>query len=69
MRLKLVPDQTSYDFFRYWKVTFGASILAMILSLALFFVQGLNLGIDFLGGTTIRTESARPVDIPLRRRN
>ena len=63
MRLKLVPDQTSYDFFRYWKVTFGASILAMILSLALFFVQGLNLGIDFLGGTTIRTESSTPVDV------
>jgi preprotein translocase subunit SecF len=63
MRLKLVPDQTSIDFFRYWKVTFGASVLAMVLSLVAFAVLGLNFGIDFRGGTTIRTEAQAPVDI------
>ena len=30
-------------------------------------IQGLNFGIDFRGGTTIRTESAQPVDIGLYR--
>ncbi|MFT6911806.1 MAG: preprotein translocase subunit SecF [Paracoccaceae bacterium] len=63
MRLKLVPSETAYDFFKYWKASFGASILAVIASVILFFMIGLNFGIDFLGGTTIRTESVQPVDI------
>ena len=63
MRLKLVPDETHIDFFRHAKVTFGASVVAMVLSLALWLVMGLNFGIDFRGGTTIRTESAQPVDV------
>jgi preprotein translocase subunit SecF len=63
MRLKLVPQNTSWDFFRYQKVTFGASILAMVLSVVLWLSMGLNFGIDFLGGTTIRTESSVPVDV------
>ncbi|MBT8455895.1 MAG: protein translocase subunit SecF, partial [Alphaproteobacteria bacterium] len=63
MRLRLVPQETSYDFFRFWKITFGASVVAMILSIAVFFVVGLNFGIDFRGGTTIRTESVQPVDV------
>lgn len=67
MRLKLVPTETSYDFFRFWKITFGASIAAMVASVALFFLLGLNLGIDFLGGTTIRTESPTAVDVGLYR--
>ncbi|MEM8554667.1 MAG: protein translocase subunit SecF [Pseudomonadota bacterium] len=63
MRLKLVPSETKVDFFKAWKVTFGASVVAMVLSIALFFVMGLNFGIDFRGGTTIRTESPQPVDV------
>ena len=63
MRLRLVPKETAYDFFRYWKVTFGASAVAVVLSIVLFFVVGLNFGIDFRGGTTIRTESAQTVDV------
>jgi preprotein translocase subunit SecF len=35
----------------------------MVLSFGSFMVQGLNYGIDFRGGTTIRTESAQPVDV------
>jgi len=63
MRLKLVPSQTSWDFFAKAKYTFGASVLAVLLSVALYFVLGLNYGIDFRGGTTIRTESVQPVDV------
>jgi preprotein translocase subunit SecF len=63
MRLRLVPEGTHIDFFRFAKLTFGMSVLMMVLSVVLFFVQGLNYGIDFRGGTTIRTESAVPVDI------
>lgn len=63
MRLKLVPDATSIDFFRHWRTTFGASMVAMVLSIIAFLVMGLNFGIDFRGGTSIRTEAQAPVDI------
>ncbi|MGB5560641.1 MAG: protein translocase subunit SecF [Paracoccaceae bacterium] len=63
MRLKLVPDNTKIDFFKQAKLTFGASVLAVVVSIILYFVMGLNYGIDFRGGTTIRTESAQPVDV------
>jgi preprotein translocase subunit SecF len=62
-RLRLVPEKTNIDFFRIQWVTFGASIAAMVLSLVLVFTMGLNFGIDFRGGTTIRTESANVVDV------
>ena len=63
MRLKLVPAGTEWDFFRLSRLTLGASALAMIASVVLFFVVGLNFGIDFRGGTTIRTESTQAVDV------
>ncbi len=61
MRLKLVPSETKIDFFSFARITFGASIAAVIASVILFFVIGLNFGIDFRGGTTIRTDSQQPV--------
>tara|TARA_R110002124_G_scaffold48644_1_gene143420 strand:- start:66 stop:1034 length:969 start_codon:yes stop_codon:yes gene_type:complete len=63
MRLKLVPSETKFDFFRFSTMTLGASVLAMIVSVFLFFSMGLNLGIDFKGGTTIRTDAATAVDV------
>lgn len=62
-RLKLIPDQTNFDFFRWQAVTFGLSAVMIVASLVVLFVNGLNFGIDFRGGTTIRTESAQPVDV------
>ncbi len=63
MRLKLVPSETSFDFFKHARFTFGASVVAAVLSVIAFLVIGLNYGIDFRGGTTIRTESVQPVDV------
>ena len=63
MRLRLVPETTSYDFFKYARLTLGISIVAVVLSLVAWAVMGLNFGIDFRGGTTIRTESTQPVDV------
>jgi preprotein translocase SecF subunit len=62
-RLRLVPEKTNIDFFRIQWATFGLSIAAMVLSLVLIFTMGLNFGIDFRGGTTIRTESTTAVDV------
>jgi preprotein translocase subunit SecF len=63
MRLRLVKENTNFDFFNRWKLWFGISAFLMALSFASFILQGLNYGIDFRGGTTIRTESALPVDV------
>ena len=56
-RLKLVPDNTKIDFFRWQWLTTGISGLAMVASLIVILTMGLNFGIDFRGGTTIRAES------------
>lgn len=63
MRLRLVPQQTDYDFFRFRKITMGLSGVALVISLVAWLGMGLNFGIDFLGGTTIRTESSQQVDV------
>jgi preprotein translocase subunit SecF len=63
MRLRLVPKETSFDFFKRWKLWLGLSGLAMVLAFVSFMLQGLNFGIDFRGGTTIRTESTQAVDV------
>lgn len=63
MRLRLIPDDTKINFFKYARVTFGGSVALLIASLVLFLTMGLNFGIDFKGGTTIRTASSIPVDV------
>lgn len=62
-RLKLVPEKTDIDFFRVQWLTFGLSIVLIVASIGIVAVKGLNFGVDFLGGTTIRTESTTPVDV------
>jgi len=63
MRLKLVPKNTSWDFFSRSTLWIGISIVLVVLSLLSFFIQSLNFGIDFRGGTSIRTESSKPIDV------
>ena len=63
MRLRLVPKNTNWDFFSQSKLWLGISALLLIGSLISFLIQGLNFGIDFRGGTTIRTESAQIIDV------
>ncbi len=63
MRLRLVPAETNFDFFRFRFITTGVSIAAMIVSIILWLTVGLNFGIDFRGGTTIRTEAVQPIDV------
>jgi preprotein translocase subunit SecF len=56
--LKLIPDNTNVRFLR-WRVPFYAvSVLLMAASLALVFTKGLNLGVDFVGGQSVRVEFA-----------
>ena len=63
MRLKLVPTGTKIDFFKLSSITFGASLIGMLAAIILFLTIGLNFGIDFRGGTTIRADSKISVDV------
>jgi preprotein translocase subunit SecF len=67
MRLRLVRQGTKFDFFKRWKLWLGLSALLMVVSFGSFMLQGLNFGIDFRGGTTVRTQSAEVVDISVYR--
>lgn len=62
-RLRLVPVKTNIDFFKLQWVTFGASVVAVVVSILAVAIMGLNFGVDFKGGTTIRTESTQAVDV------
>ena len=63
MRLRLVAKNTNWDFFGKTKMSLAVSAILLIISLISFLTQGLNFGIDFRGGTTIRTQSAQMVDV------
>jgi preprotein translocase subunit SecF len=62
-RLRLAKEKTNIDFFANAKLTFGGSMAATVVALILWAVMGLNFGIDFQGGTTLRTESTQPLDV------
>ena len=62
-RLRLAKEHTNIDFFANAKLTFGGSVVATLAALVLWAVMGLNYGIDFQGGTTIRTESTQTVNV------
>jgi preprotein translocase subunit SecF len=52
--LKLVPDNTNIDFMGWRKLALIVSLLIVIASIALVAVRGLNFGVDFVGGQSIR---------------
>ncbi|HEY7301611.1 MAG TPA: protein translocase subunit SecF [Xanthobacteraceae bacterium] len=62
--LRLVPDDTKFDFMRFRRISFPSSAVLSIIAILLFFFHGLNFGIDFIGGTLIeaRTTSG-PADL------
>ncbi|MCL4138684.1 UNVERIFIED_CONTAM: hypothetical protein GTU68_010872 [Idotea baltica] len=61
--LRLVKAETAFDFFGRAKLWLGISGLLVIVGFASFAYQGLNYGIDFKGGTTLRTQSEQVIDI------
>jgi preprotein translocase subunit SecF len=63
--LKLIPDNTNIKFLR-WRVPFySVSLLLMAASIALVFINGLNLGVDFVGGQMVRVTFAQNTTAPI----
>lgn len=62
--LRIVPDDTKFDFMRFRRVSFPISAVLSIAAMLLFFFNGLNFGIDFVGGTLMEVQSKRgPADL------
>ncbi len=55
--LRIVPDDTKFDFMRFRRISFPMSALLSIIAISLYFFHGLNFGIDFKGGTLMEVQS------------
>lgn len=55
--LRIVPDNTHFDFTRFRRISFPMSAVLSIVAITLFFTHGLNFGIDFKGGTLMEVRA------------
>ncbi len=61
--IELVPQGTKIPFVSFFKFFFGLSIVLNLLTVILLATVGLNLGIDFRGGTLMEIRTQGPADV------
>ena len=62
--IKILPSKTNFRFVSFARLAATLSIIAVIGSLVLCFKPGLNMGIDFRGGTILElTQTGRAIDL------
>jgi preprotein translocase subunit SecF len=55
--IRIIPDDTEFDFMRFRRISFPISAMLSIAAIALYFFHGLNFGIDFIGGTLMEVQT------------
>lgn len=55
--LRLIPDNTRFGFMRFRRISFPLSALASIVAVVAFLALGMNVGIDFKGGTVVEMQA------------
>ena len=63
MFLRLVPDNTQFDFLGKRFICFGASVLTLIAVVVALMTHGLNYGIDFAGGTLVQARLEKTIPV------
>ena len=61
--LRIIKSATNINFMRIKKLTLFVSTILFVLSLSLIFIKGLNLGIDFTGGSLIEVRFKENIDL------
>ncbi|HAD86896.1 MAG TPA: protein translocase subunit SecF [Rhodospirillaceae bacterium] len=61
--LRIVADETNIPFMRFRKLFIAISSLAVVLSVVLVLVKGMNFGIDFQGGILIEVRMPQAADM------
>jgi preprotein translocase subunit SecF len=55
---------TNIDFLRWRKLAMGWSVAVLLIAIGALLVRGMNLGLDFTGGTVIEVQYPQPMEIP-----
>ena len=61
--MKLIKEKLNIDFMGKRKLTMIFSVTLMLISIGSFLTQGLNLGVDFTGGTLVEVGYSEVVDL------
>lgn len=61
--IRLIPDDTKIPFMRYSRFGYLVSGILCAASILLFVFVGLNMGVDFKGGTVITIRTAEPANL------
>lgn len=63
--LKLVPENTNFQFLRWRNIAMAISVGMIIGSIVLVMVRGLNFGVDFVGGQMIQVTFDKVAEAPV----
>jgi len=61
--LRFIPETTNIDFVRWRFVAFAIDGILVLVSIAAIWINGFNLGIDFVGGVLLEAKTTHSIDI------